>query len=72
MLRLTACTPVDTLWDRLLPALVRQLPDKLAAVDRLLHDPQLLLPFRRRWAELHAGKPPPKAGPPSPWPPTCA
>jgi len=63
MLRLTACTPVDTLWDRLLPALVRQLPDKLAAVDRLLHDPQLLLPFRRRWAELHAGKPPPKGRP---------
>lgn len=63
MLRLISSTPVDTLWDSLLPALVRQLPDKLAAVDRLLTDPQLLLPFRRRWAELHAGKPLPQGRP---------
>jgi IS5 family transposase len=55
VLRLTPSHPVETLWDPQLPALVRQLPDALAAVDRLLADPQLLRPFRARWAELHAG-----------------
>ena len=53
MLRLTSDTPVDTLWDPLLPAQVQQLPDELAVIDQLLDDTELLLPFRARWAELH-------------------
>src|SRR5436309_10152350 len=53
MLRLVASTPVDTLWDHLLPTIVQQLPADLAAVDQLLADPELLVPFRTRWAELH-------------------
>ncbi|MDP3773499.1 MAG: transposase, partial [Gemmatimonadales bacterium] len=53
MLRLMSSTPVDTLWDHLLPTLVQQLPAELAAVDQLVADPQLLVPFRTRWAELH-------------------
>jgi len=53
MLRLTSDTPVDTLWDPLLPAQVQQLPDELAVIDQLLADDQLLQPFRARWAELH-------------------
>ena len=59
MLRLTASTPVDTLWDHLLPTLVQQLPAELAAVDQLVADPQLLVPFRTRWAELHPDTAPP-------------
>lgn len=63
MLRLTSSTPVDTLWDSLLPTPVQQLPEELAAVDRLLTDPQLLLPFRQRWAQLHPGQAPPQGRP---------
>jgi hypothetical protein len=43
---------------------VQQLPEELAAVDRLLTDPQLLLPFRQRWAQLHPGQAP-RQGPPT-------
>lgn len=63
MLRLTTSTPVDTLWDHLLPALVQQLPAELAAVDQLLADPQLLVPVRTCWAALHAGTPLPLGRP---------
>lgn len=56
MLRLTAATSVDTLWDPLLPVEVQQLPDELAVIDRLLDDDQLLRLFRARWAELHPGR----------------
>lgn len=58
MLRLTPSHPVETLWDPQLPTGVRELPADLAAVDRLLADPHLLLPFRARWIELHAGAAP--------------
>ncbi len=58
MLRLVAPTPVDTLWDHLLPTLVQQLPADLAAVDQVLTDQTLLIPFRTRWAELHAAAAP--------------
>jgi len=58
MLRLAPPDPVETLWNDLLPASVRQLPEDLAAIDQLLADPALLLPFRKRWAELHGGQAP--------------
>lgn len=57
MLRLTSCDPLDTLWDGLLPAPLRELPEDLAGIDRWLDDPALLLPFRRRWAQLHEAPP---------------
>lgn len=58
MLRLTSSTPVDTLWDTILPAGVQQLPEDLAGVDQLLADLPLLRPFRTRWADLYAGQVP--------------
>jgi len=57
MLRLTASVPVDTLWDTLLPQPLRELPEDLAGIDRLLDDPALLLPFQQHWAQLHEGTP---------------
>lgn len=58
MLRLSASTPGDTLWDARLPTPLQHLPEDLAGIDRRLHDPELLSPFRTRWAELRAGAPP--------------
>jgi transposase, IS5 family len=49
MLRVHA-EQVDTLWDELLPAGARALPDDLAQLDALLADPALLAPFRARFA----------------------
>ena len=49
MLRLEAAG-ADTLWDELLPAEVRVLPEDLAALDELLSDPGLLAPIRGHWA----------------------
>src|SRR6266545_7117807 len=51
MLTLHANHP-DTLWDQLLPAGVRALPDDLARLDDILADPQLLAPFRARFQRL--------------------
>jgi hypothetical protein len=46
---------VECLWDESLPIEVRELPDDLAALDRLLSDPELLAPiverFRREVSE---------------------
>ena len=39
----------ESLWDELLPVEVRALPDDLAALDVLLCDPELLVPFAIRW-----------------------
>jgi transposase, IS5 family len=41
---------VEMLWDELLPAGARALPDDLAQLDALLADPALLAPFRARFA----------------------
>ena len=38
---------VESLFDELLPVEVRQLPEDLAALDRLLGDPGLLAPIGR-------------------------
>jgi IS5 family transposase len=39
----------ESLWDEALPLVVRELPADLAALDRLLGDPALLVPFLERW-----------------------
>jgi transposase, IS5 family len=47
----------ESLWDEALPAEVRELPPDLAALDRLLSDPDLLAPLIRRFfQELAAGR----------------
>src|SRR5439155_18246177 len=47
MLRLLAGQ--ESLWDEALPIEVRELPADLAALDRLLSDPGLLVPIVERW-----------------------
>src|ERR1700682_1299353 len=39
----------ESLWDEALPVEVRELPDDLAAVGRLLSDPALLAPIVAHW-----------------------
>jgi IS5 family transposase len=39
----------ESLWDEILPAEVRVLPDDLASLDVLLADPELLAPIALRW-----------------------
>jgi transposase, IS5 family len=47
----------ESLWDEALPVEVRELPDDLAALDRLLADPELLAPITARFCEeLAAGR----------------
>ena len=53
MLKLQA-TDVESLWDEILPAEVKALPQDLAALDQLLCDPALLSPIAVRWARLLA------------------
>jgi transposase, IS5 family len=48
MLRLWAGQP-ESLWDDALPVEVRELPDDLAALDRLLSDPDVLAPIVAHW-----------------------
>src|ERR671931_2334974 len=48
MLRL-AGEQVESLLDGLLPVEVRELPDDLAVLDRLLADPRLLAPVEQAW-----------------------
>ena len=48
MLRL-AGGQVESLFDELLPAEVRELPAELAVLDRLLADPRLLAPIEQAW-----------------------
>ena len=61
MLRMQA-TGVESLWDEILPAEVKALPEDLAALDQLLCDPALLAPIAVRWERLladagrHAGR----------------
>jgi hypothetical protein len=39
----------ESLWDEILAAEVRVLPDDLASLDVLLADPELLAPIALRW-----------------------
>jgi transposase, IS5 family len=50
MLTLLADQP-DCLWDDALPVEVRELPEDLAALDRVLADPELLWPIVERWRQ---------------------
>jgi IS5 family transposase len=50
MLRLMPPQPAVTVWDALLPAEVRALPEELARLDQVLADPALLCAFDRSWA----------------------
>lgn len=52
MLRLLA-GQVESLWDEVLPVSVRELPEDLARLDRVLDDPALLAPIAEAW-ELEA------------------
>ena len=40
---------VESLWDEVLPAGVRELPEDLARLDRVLSDPALLVPIADGW-----------------------
>ena len=55
---LTLCADqAESLWDEALPVEVRELPEDLAALDRLLADPELLEPIVARFQqELAAGR----------------
>ena len=44
----------ESLWDEILPAEVKALPDDLARLDELLSDPALLAPIAVRWQRLLA------------------
>jgi transposase, IS5 family len=47
----------ESLWDEALPVEVRELPEDLAALDRLLADPELLAPLVERFQrEVEAGR----------------
>ena len=48
MLRLVG-GQVESLWDEVLPAEARELPDDLARLDRVLADPAWLVPVERAW-----------------------
>ena len=49
---LTLCGgQVESLWDEVLPIEVRELPDDLARLDRVLSDSLLLFPIARAWAQ---------------------
>jgi len=58
MLRLSA-GQVESLWDEVLPVGVRELPEDLARLDRVLADPELLRPIVEVWpaSGLAAGRP---------------
>jgi len=50
---------VETIWDQLLPELLRELPQTLADLDRVLDGPALLQQFEKHWgrANLRVGRP---------------
>jgi transposase, IS5 family len=50
---------VESLWDEVLPIEVRELPDDLAQLDRVLSDPLLLFPIAQAWEQsaLERGRP---------------
>jgi transposase, IS5 family len=47
---------VESLWDEVLPAGVRELPEDLACLDRLLSDPALLAPISAAWEAGSRGR----------------
>ena len=55
MLRLEG-VQAECLFDEVLPAEVRELPEELARLDELLADPLLLAPIEAHWASARAGQ----------------
>ena len=49
-----SASATESLWDELLPADVKALPEDLACLDALLVDPGLLAPIGVRWERLPA------------------
>lgn len=47
---------VESLWDEVLPSSVRELPEDLARLDRVLADPALLAPVTAAWEESARGR----------------
>jgi hypothetical protein len=47
---------VESLWDEVLPAGVRELPEDLARLDRVLEDPGLLAPIASAWEVSARGR----------------
>jgi hypothetical protein len=47
-------TGAESLWDEILPAEVKALPDDLQALDQLLCNQALLAPIAARWERLLA------------------
>src|SRR5215207_8160925 len=47
---------VESLWDEVLPAGVRELPEDLARLDRVLSDSLLLFPIAQAWAQGSRGR----------------
>jgi IS5 family transposase len=47
---------VESLWDEVLPAAVRELPDDLERLDRVLRDSRLLFPIVRAWEQGARGR----------------
>jgi hypothetical protein len=41
----------ESLWDEALPIEVRELPDDLAELDRVLADPELMMVLLERWRQ---------------------
>lgn len=50
---------LETIWDGVLPELIRVLPDDLARLDQVLDAPQVLKRFEQHWgrAKLNVGRP---------------
>ena len=47
---------VESLWDEVLPAGVRELPEDLACLDRVLSDLALLAPISAAWVGAAASR----------------
>ena len=47
---------VECLWDEVLPVEVRELPEDLARLDRVLSDPVLLVPIALAWEQTARGR----------------
>jgi hypothetical protein len=49
LLTLFFAAQAESLWDEALPVEVRELPEELAALDRLLCEPEPLAPIAAHW-----------------------
>ena len=56
---------VECLWDEVLPVEVRELPEDLAGLDRVLADEMLLFPIAQAWEESARERGRPSIAPPA-------